>query len=122
MEPSIDVTALFSLVRNPDYSERAKKYIDSVFEYAHCVMSYGVKIESARALGDSSDPSIMQSEIEAIDATRTCKHDKAISSLAVLNRMADRAGISPIYRGDIGCDSRKEVARAIFRLCEALLA
>ncbi|MEG0682821.1 MAG: DUF3232 domain-containing protein [Raoultibacter sp.] len=122
MNPFIDDSALFRLVCNPDYAERAGKYIDSIFEYAHCVMAYQVKIEAAQTLGDPSDPRIMQSEIEAIDKARTCKHDKAISSLSILNRMAKRAGISPIYHGDIDHDSRKDVAHAIFGLCEDILA
>lgn len=117
----IDDVALFKLIRNPDYSERARKYLDSIFDYARCVMEYPVKVESSRSCIDPTDPRVMQRELEAIDAERTRKHDKAISSLSILNRMAERAAMSPIYIGDIASDSRKDVAHAIFRLCEDIL-
>lgn len=121
MESYIDEKALSALLGNPDYSKRACEYVASVFEYAECVIGYRAKIDSARTLRDPGDPGAMQSEIESIDTERTHKHNRAISSLAILNRMADKAGLPPVYCGDIEADSRKDVAHAIFQFSKVLL-
>lgn len=121
MHPFIDDVPLFRLAESEDCSERAVKYIASIFDYARCVMSFQVDLALVRARTSSDELNVYQKEAEAIDASRTLKHDRAISSLKILNRMAEQAGLSPIYRGDIDLDDRKDVTHAVIRFATILL-
>lgn len=115
--PFIDANALYALIGNPLYSERAIRHLRNVFDYACLVMSFRYDIRANEYLGRET----YQTETERIDATRTLKHDSAIASLGALNKMAERSGNAGgwVFVGDLY--DRKAVAHAIFEFCGSTL-
>lgn len=113
-EKTINVEVLLSLVRSPEWSERVCRYLEPVLDYARCVAGWRFDKEAVFA-SVKDDPEGYRSEQERLDKARTAKHDRAISSLSVLNKLAESAGKSPVFLGDL--ENRKAVANAIFDLC-----
>ena len=57
------------------------------------------------------------------DRTRTVNHNNVISSVKILNRMAEKAGISPVYDGIVSEETpyRRKVADAVFEYIEYII-
>lgn len=58
-----------------------------------------------------------------LDKTRTDLHNSVISSVSSLNRMAEQAGLPPVYDGIVSMDKpyRREVANAVFAFIEEII-
>ena len=59
----------------------------------------------------------------SVDRTRTINHNSVISNVEILNRMADKAGIEPVYDGIVSEERpyRREVANAVFGFIESII-
>ena len=61
--------------------------------------------------------------MSAVDRTRTLYHNSVISNVSILNRMADKAGLDPVYDGVVSKERpyRREVANAVFEYIESII-
>ena len=101
-----------------DYAERAKKYIDSLYDYGNYVMRMNLEALALRNIEDGEE---YRRAVESLDKQRKIKHDSAISALSVLNNIAKRAGIAPVITPDVSELSRGDIAFAIFEMCKYCL-
>ena len=63
-------------------------------------------------------------EIRALaDKTRTIHHNSVISNVSILNRLADRNGLPPVYDGNVSESQpyRRQVANAVFEYIEDII-
>ena len=63
----------------------------------------------------TADTQNYQEEITAMDRKRTACHNAVLANVSMLNRMADMAGLPPVYEGVISEDQpyRRQVADAV---------
>ena len=90
-----------------DYAERAKKYIDSLYDYGNYVMRMNLEALALRNIEDGEE---YRRAVESLDKQRKIKHDSAIS-----------AGIAPVITPDVSELSRGDIAFAIFEMCKYCL-
>ncbi|MBQ6606917.1 MAG: DUF3232 domain-containing protein [Firmicutes bacterium] len=59
----------------------------------------------------------------AVDKTRTIYHNSVITSVSILNRLADKAGLDPIYDGVVSEEQpyRRQIANAVFEYIESII-
>ena len=59
----------------------------------------------------------------SVDKTRTIHHNSVISNVNILNRMANKAGLEPVYEGVVSEERpyRREVADAVFEYIESII-
>ena len=66
-------------------------------------------------LAGTADPLQYQEEIREMDRRRTANHNAVISNISMLNRLAEQAGLPPVYDGVISRDHpyRRQIADAV---------
>ena len=91
-----------------------EQYHKAVFEDQTFPMIYG---------GGAIDGEEYREGRTASDRTRTLMHNGIISNVRILNRMAENAGIDPVYDGTVSEDKpyRREVANAVFEFLEDVI-
>ena len=59
----------------------------------------------------------------AVDKTRTIYHNSVITNVSILNRLAEKAGLDPIYDGVVSEERpyRRQVANAVFEYIESII-
>ena len=64
-----------------------------------------------------------QSFYSEMDDDRNKNHNQVISSVRILNRMAAKEGLPPIYEGTVSEESpyRQEIADAVFAYIETII-
>ncbi|MCL2110845.1 MAG: DUF3232 domain-containing protein [Clostridiales bacterium] len=64
-----------------------------------------------------------QDEMQAADKSRTLCHNSVLSNVNVLNRMAVKAGLPPVYEGTVSESQpyRREVADAVLAYVEGVV-
>ncbi len=121
MNSTVDETALRAVASDPQYGPNSVKYIRNLFEYAACAMAMPFELAALDANKDTLGGEAYREARQELDRNRTSKHESAISSLATLNRMAEKLNLTPVYTGNPLDDHRGDVAHAIFTLCKHLL-
>ena len=58
-----------------------------------------------------------------VDKTRTIYHNSVITNVSILNRLAEKAGLDPIYDGVVSEERpyRRQVANAVFEYIESII-
>ena len=66
-------------------------------------------------LAGTADPLQYQEEVKEMDRRRTANHNAVISNISMLNRLAEQAGLPPVYNGVISRDHpyRRQIADAV---------
>lgn len=121
MSGKINETVLRTIADDAEFGPRAVKYVEALVEYAACVMVMPFEIAALDASKSALDGEAYREAQQSLDRNRSSKHDRAIASLAALNRMAEKLGLAPVYAGDPHDDHRGDVAHAVFALCKRLL-
>ena len=65
----------------------------------------------------TADTQNYQEEITAMDRKRTACHNAVLANVSMLNRMADMAGLPPVYEGRIGGRWRTPCLNMCIRSC-----
>lgn len=65
-----------------------------------------------------------QDTLTGLDKSRTVCHNALLGKVTVLNRMAERAGVGPIYSGTVSEEMpyRREVADAVLEYVESVVS
>jgi len=64
-----------------------------------------------------------QSMVESLDKKRTMHHNQVLTAVKVLNRMAEKEGLDPVYDGVVSEERpyRREVANAVLEYVESVI-
>ena len=83
------------------------------FEEYHTAI-YSMEIRK-QLLAGTVDALQYQEEIGEMDRRRTSSHNAVISNISLLNRLAEQAGLPPVYDGVISRDQpyRRKIADAV---------
>lgn len=83
------------------------------FEEYHTAI-YSMEIRK-QLLAGTVDALQYQEEIGEMDRRRTSSHNAVISNISLLNRLAEQAGLPPVYDGVISRDQpyRRQIADAV---------
>lgn len=83
------------------------------FEEYHTAI-YSMEIRKQLLAGTVDAPQY-QEEIGEMDRRRTGSHNAVISNISLLNRLAEQAGLPPVYEGIISRDQpyRRQIADAV---------
>ena len=83
------------------------------FEEYHTAI-YSMEIRK-QLLAGTVDALQYQEEIGEMDRRRTSSHNTVISNISLLNRLAEQAGLPPVYEGVISRDQpyRRQIADAV---------
>ena len=83
------------------------------FEEYHTAI-YSMEIRK-QLLAGTVDALQYQEEIGEMDRRRTSSHNAVISNISLLNRLAEQAGLPPVYEGVISRDQpyRRQIADAV---------
>lgn len=83
------------------------------FEEYHTAI-YSMEIRKQLLAGTVDAPQY-QEEIGEMDRRRTGSHNAVISNISLLNRLAEQAGLPPVYEGVISRDQpyRRQIADAV---------
>ena len=83
------------------------------FEEYHTAI-YSMEIRK-QLLAGTVDALQYQEEIREMDCRRTGSHNAVISNISLLNRLAEQAGLPPVYEGVISRDQpyRRQIADAV---------
>lgn len=94
--------------------ESFEKYHSAVFAEQTFLLLYG---------GGALDADEYRDRRTALDKARTVHHNSIISNVGILNRMAEQAGLPPVYDGIVSMDKpyRREVANAVFAFIEDVI-
>ena len=91
-----------------------EQYHRSVFEDQLVQIVYG---------GGALDGDEYRERRTSADRTRTVNHNSVIMNVGILNRMAEKAGIEPVYDGTVSEERpyRRQVADAVFAYIESVI-
>ena len=94
--------------------ESFEQYHKAVFDDQMFQIIYG---------GGALDGDEYRERRSSVDRTRTIHHNSIISNVNILNRMANKAGIEPVYNGVVSEERpyRREVANAVFEYIESII-
>lgn len=111
--------AIIKSLKKGEYKEEVEKDLRALEEYSIHVASMSNRIKYFRFRIDDWGLGEYQQQVMKLDRERKEKHTYALGKLADLNSIATKAGLPPIYQGDIDVNDRQERHRAadfIFRL------
>ena len=114
----INRNSVDELLNNSEYAKTAWNHLERLYEYASYVMKFENKMKMIQVTAfDTED---FQNRVKNLDEGRRLKHEAAISSLSVLNKIAERINVDCVYEGTISIDPdyRGEIATAIFEFCK----
>lgn len=108
------------LYHSDQYANRAYDYLMSIYDYFDFIVREQDKVALIEAERTWLDDEDYKNRIKSIDEQRKVKHDSAISSISILNRMAANEGLEKFYDGPIDYDpeSREIIAREIIKYCK----
>ena len=102
---------LISFVSDPELAEAVIDAVNSCAEYVAGVVDMEIKTTLAAKRYEGND---YQEAVMIYDADRSRKHNAAIANIKMMNRIAEAAGMSPIYTGDP--DNRIQIAEFCIEL------
>lgn len=119
----INKERLFQLAKKLDVSEVdfLRNCIKS-FEDYHCAV-FNLEMYKCLNLCDSSNAEEYRETVTSLDRTRTICHNSVIANVSIINRMAQRHGMDPIYDGIVSEDRphRRVLADAVFAFVEDVI-
>ena len=73
--------------------------------------------------GGAEDPDAYRDRIVSLDRTRTIHHNSVIANVGILNRLAEKNGLPPVYDGVVSEERphRREIANAVFAWLEEII-
>ena len=92
---------------------------DSFEEYHRAVF----KEQLGRLLYAAEDAEAYRDRIVSLDRARTVHHNSVIANVGILNRLAEKNGLPPVYDGVVSEERpyRREVANAVFAYLEEII-
>ena len=89
------------------------------YHNAICEMEMKMKIYSGKSVGMDA----YQDMISSLDRARTVNHNAVLANVNILNRIADKSGVGPVYSGVVSEDKpyRREVANAVLAYVEGVV-
>ncbi len=92
---------------------------DSFEEYHQAVF----KEQLGRLLYAAEDADAYRDRIVSLDRARTVHHNSVIANVGILNRLAEKNGLPPVYDGVVSEERphRREVANAVFAWIEEII-
>ena len=107
--------------KDPDDLEFIDSCLDSFELYHRAVLDEQkfIKIYGGGALEESE----FSERRKVVDDARTMYHNDILISVNALNRMAEQAGLEPVYAGKVSKERpyRREVANAVFAYLEYII-
>ena len=90
-----------------------EKYHSAVYDEQMLLIVYG----------GTMDGETYREQMQALDRSRTVAHNAVISGVKILNRMAKKANLPPVYDGIVSeaRPYRREVANAVFAYIEDVI-
>lgn len=109
------------LCNDPGMTDVVRDTIRSFGDYHAAI--YRMETEMRLLQKDAGDGEAYRQTVASLDAARTNAHNLVISQVGLLNRVAQRAGISPIYDGEVSEKKpcRRELANAILGWVEEVI-
>lgn len=106
---------------NQDVLKFLKNSIDSFEEYHRAV--FDEQLFPVIFRNGAMDADEYRDQCMALDRKRTVHHNSVIANVSILNRMAQNAGLPPIYDGVVSEEHpyRREVADAVFAFIEGII-
>lgn len=101
-------------VRKTEDEEFAVQAENDMKDYAKYVLTYERDINVLKADKDNYGEDWYRQEYQKLDRIRRDKHNAAIISINVLNKICEEYEIIPFYPGDVKADHRQNVAESIF--------
>lgn len=98
-----------------------KKALDSFEEYHKAV--FDEQLFPVIFGNGAMDADEYREQAMALDRKRTIRHNTVITNVGILNRMAQNAGLPPVYDGIVSEERpyRREVANAVFAYMEEII-
>ena len=92
---------------------------DSFEEYHQAVF----REQLGRLLYAAEDADAYRDRIVSLDRARTVHHNSVIANVGILNRLAEKNGLAPVYDGVVSEERpyRREVANAVFAYLEEII-
>lgn len=92
---------------------------DSFEEYHRAVFNE----QLGRLLYAAEDADAYRDRIVSLDRARTVHHNSVIANVGILNRLAEKNGLPPVYDGVVSEERpyRREVANAVFAYLEEII-
>ena len=116
--------SLDELIRmSKDDSELLEAIQDALLsfeEYHNAIYTMETK---RKILAGTMDVRQFQEEISSMDRTRTVRHNAVLANVSMLNRMAERANLPPVYDGIISEKQpfRRQVADAVLDYVQEII-
>ena len=98
-----------------------KKALDSFEEYYEAV--FDEQLFPVIFGNGAMDADEYREQAMALDRKRTIRHNTVITNVGILNRMAQNAGLPPVYDGIVSEERpyRREVANAVIAYMEGII-
>ena len=97
---------------DPELTEAIQDTFLSFEEYHTAIYSMEIR---KKILSGAADAAQYREEISGMDRTRTNRHNAVLANVSMLNRMAEQAGLPPVYDGIVSEERpyRRQVADAV---------
>lgn len=104
-----------------DVSAFLQDALDSFEDYHVSIFKMETKLMLAST--NDMDRANYQDLVTGLDKTRSTSHDKVISAVAFLNRLANQQKLPPVYDGIVSKERpyRKQVANAVLGFVESII-
>ena len=125
MTNKLNTTALGKLIQN---NKDNKEMLDMIFgalkgfeEYHNKIVEMELKLQLYSS--GTLDREDYQNMVMELDKRRTMSHDSVLTGINVLNRIAEKQGIEPIYSGTVSKERpyRREVANAVLDYIQTII-
>ena len=121
----INHESLLKLIEHPSNDNFSHELIGDCirsFEEYHKAV-YELEVTRRLMASTFDDAAEYRNKIESLDRSRTTCHNSLIANVRILNRMAEKNGLPPIYDGVVSEERpyRRELANAVFEYVEWLI-
>lgn len=101
--------------------EMVQEELQNLKEYATCVSTYNKKVNELRKEVPNRGIKWYQDMLLEMKESKERKHNVAVSSISLLNKLAEINGISPVYIGDPKKDTGDEIVNCVLNYFEVVL-
>lgn len=119
-ERSISRESIELLLETED-REMVQEELQNLKEYATCVSTYNKKVNELRKEVPNRGIKWYQDMLLEMKESKERKHNVAVSSISLLNKLAEINGISPVYIGDPKKDTGDEIVNCVLNYFEVVL-
>lgn len=113
-ERSISRESVEMLLETED-REMVQEELQNLKEYATWVSQYKKKADELRKEVPNRGTKWYQDMLLEMKENKEIKHNVAVSSISLLNKLAEIYGIAPVYPSDPKVDARKEIVECILK-------